>query len=58
MLSTMHKANTINVCRRNRCEDSINQKRQVIDDSNQKMGGVDKNDAIIGNCSCKRKSYK
>ena len=25
---------------------------------NQKMGGIDKNDAIIGNYSCIRKSYK
>ena len=58
MLSTMHKADTINVRRRNRREDNIIQKQKVIDDCNQKMGGVDKNDAIIGNCSCKRKSYK
>ena len=58
MLSTMHKADTINVRRRNWREDNIIQKTKVIDNYNQKMGGVDKNDAIIGNYSCIHKSYK
>ena len=58
MLSTMHKADTVNVRRRNRRKDNIIQKPKVIDDYNQKMGGVDKNDAIIGNYSCIRKSCK
>ena len=34
------------------------QKPKVIDDYNQKMGGIEKNDAIIGNYSCIRKSYQ
>ena len=58
MLSTIHKADTVNVRRRNRCKDNIIQKPKVIHDYNQKMGGVDKNDAIIGNYSCIRKSYQ
>ena len=58
MLSTMHKADTINVPRRNRRKDNIIQKPKVIDDYIQKMGGFDKNDAFIGNHSCIRKSYK
>ena len=45
----MHKADTVNVRRRNRREDNIIQKPKVIDDYNQKMGGIDKNYAIIGN---------
>ena len=53
----MHKADSVNVNRRNRCNDQI-QKPTVIHDYNQKMGGVDKNDAMIGNYSCIRKSYK
>ena len=57
MLSTMHKADSVNVNRRNRRNDQI-QKPTVIHDYNQKMGGVDKNDAMIGNYSCIRKSYK
>ena len=57
MLSTMHKAGTVDVLRRNRREDNIIQKPKVINDYNQKMGGVDKNDAGIGDYSCIRKSY-
>ena len=57
MLSTMHKAGTVDVLRRNRREDNIIQKPKVINDYNQKMGGVDKNDAVIGDYSCIRKSY-
>ena len=30
----------------------------MIHDYNQKMGGVNKNDAIVGNCSWIRKTYK
>ena len=33
-------------------------KLALIDDYNKKMGGVDKNDAIVGNYSSVRKSYK
>ena len=38
MLSTMHKADTVNVRRRNRREDNIIQKPKAINDYNQKMG--------------------
>lgn len=41
MLSTMHKADSVNVNRRNRRNDQF-QKPTVIHDYNQKMGGVDK----------------
>ena len=58
MLSAMHKADTVNVRRRNRREDNTIQKPKVTDDYKQKMGRVDKNDAIIGNYSCIRKSCK
>ena len=58
MLPAMLKADTANVRRRNRREDTIIQKPKVIDDYNQNMGGADKNDGIIGNYSCKRKSCK
>ena len=58
MLSTMHKADTVTVRTRNRREYNTIRKPKVIDDYNQKMGGIDKNDAIIGNYSCIRKSYK
>ena len=57
MLSTMHKADSVNVNRRNRRNDQI-QKPTVIHDYNQKMGGIDKNGAMIGNYSCICKSYK
>ena len=58
MLSTVHKADTVNIRRRNRREDKIIQKPKIIVDYNQKIGRVDKNDAIIGNYSCIRKCYK
>ena len=58
MLPAMHKVDTTNVRRRNRREDTIIQKSKVIDDYNQNMGGANKNDGIIGNYSCKRKSCK
>ena len=54
----MHKADTVNVRKRNRREDNITQKPKAINDYNQKIGWLDKNDAIIGNYSCIRKSYK
>ena len=38
MLSTMHKADTVNVRRRNRREDNITQKPKAINDYNQKIG--------------------
>ena len=33
-------------------------KLKVIHDYNQKMGGVDKNNAMVGNYSCIQKTYK
>ena len=38
MLSIMHKADTVNVRRRNRREDNITQKPKAINDYNQKIG--------------------
>ena len=49
MLCAMHKSDTVNVRRRNRREDNIIQKPKVTDDYNQKIGGADENDAVIGN---------
>ena len=51
----MHKADIVNV--RKRSHGDV-QKFKVIHDYNQKMGGVHKNDALIGNYSCIRKTYK
>ena len=55
LLSTMHKADMVNA-RKQRHGDV--QKPKVIHDYNKKMGGMDKNDAMIGNCCCIRKTYK
>ena len=33
-------------------------KLKVIHDYNQKMGGVDKNNAMVGNYRCIQKTYK
>ena len=54
-LSTMHKADIVNV--RKRSHGDV-QKPKVIHNYNQKMGGVDKDDAMIRNYSCIRKTYK
>ena len=51
----MHKADIVNV--RKRSHGDV-QKPKVIHNYNQKMGGVDKNDAMIENYSCIRKTYK
>ena len=51
----MHKADIVNV--RKRSHGDV-QKPKVIYDYNQKMGEVDKNDVMIGNYSCIRKTYK
>ena len=55
LLSTMHKPDIVNV--RKRSHGDV-QKPKVIHNYNQKMGGVNKNDAMIGNYSCIRKTYK
>ena len=52
----MYKADIVNFRKRN--YDDF-QKHEVIHDYNQKMeGGMGKNDAMIGNYSCIRKTYK
>ena len=55
LLSTVHKADIVNVRKRSH---SDVQKLKAIHDYNQKMVGVEKNDAMIGNYSCIRKIYK
>ena len=57
VLFTMHTMKVINTGEKDARGDTI-EKLQVIHDYNQKMGGVDKNDAVVGNYSCIRKSYK
>ena len=57
MLSTTHKAEAVDTGKKNRKGESI-MKPKAIHDYNQNMGGVDKNDAMIGNYSCIRKTYK
>ena len=54
-VSTMHKADIVNI--RKRSQGDV-QKPKVIHDYNQKMGAVDRNDAMIGNYSCIKKTYK
>ena len=55
LLLTMHKADIVNV--RKRSHGDV-QKLIVIHDYNKKVGVVGKNDAMIGNYSCVRKTYK
>ena len=55
-LSTIHTAKTTTIQKRNGLGPV--QKPILIDDYNHHMGGVDKNDALVGNYSCVRKSYK
>ena len=57
MLSTMQQANTVNTGKRDSNGDAKS-KLLLIDDYNRKMGGVDKNDAMIGYYSPQRKTYK
>ena len=48
LLSTMHKADTGNIKEQNRDKDYV-QKPKVIQDYDEKMGSVDKNETKIGN---------
>ena len=55
LLLAMHKSDIVNVRKRSHgyiC------KPKVIHNYNQKMGGVDTNNAMTGNYSCIRKTYK
>ena len=56
-LSTIHKANVINTRKRDR-HGNVVRKLQLVDDYNKYMGGVDRNDEMIGTYSCMRKSMK
>jgi len=53
-LSTIHKASVINTRKRDR-PGNVVRKLQLVDDY---MGGVDRNDEMIGTYSCVRKSMK
>lgn len=57
ILSTIHTMKSVNTGKKNLRGDNI-EKLHIIHDNNQKMDGVDKNDAVVGNYSCVRKSYK
>ena len=48
LLSTMHKADTVNIKEQNRDKDYV-QKPKVIQDYDEKMESVDKNETKIGN---------
>ena len=54
-LSTILKANIINTRKRDR---HVVRKLQLVEDYNKYMGGVDRNDEMIGTYSCMRKSMK
>jgi hypothetical protein len=56
-LSSIHKYNIVDTRKRDRHGNTV-QKLQVIDDYNKYMGGVDRNDGMIGTYSSVRKSMK
>ena len=56
-LSTIHRANVINTRKRDRYGNVV-RKLQLVDDYNKYMGGVDRNDEMIGTYSCMRKKYE
>ena len=56
-LSTIHKADIINTGKRDR-QGNVMQKLRLINDYNKYMGGVDRNDELIGTYSSVRKSMK
>ena len=56
-LSTMHKANIVETGKRDRHGNNI-QKLQVVNDYNKYMGGVGRNDELMGTYCCVRKSMK
>lgn len=55
--STIHKANVIGTRRRVR-QGYVVTKLKLIDDYNRYMGGVERNDKMIGTYSCVRKNMK
>ena len=56
-LSSIHKANVIDTRKRHR-QGNVVRKLKLIDDYDRYMGGVDKNDEMIGTYSCVTKSIK
>ena len=56
-LSTLHKANVIDTRKRDR-HGNVIRKLKLVDDYNKFMGGVDRNDEVIGTYSSVRKSMK
>ena len=56
-LSTLHKANVIDTRKRDR-QGNVIRKLKLVDDYNKFMGGVDRNDEMIGTYSAVRKSMK
>ena len=56
-LSTIHKANVIDTRKHGR-QGNVVRKLKLIDDYNRYMGGIDRNDEMIGTYSCIRKSMK
>ena len=57
MLSTIHAADVTQTGDKDRSGENV-RKLKVIYDYNRKMGGVDKNDVMVGNYSYIRKTYK
>ena len=57
MLSTIRITDVIQTGKKGSSGENV-QKLKVIHDYNHKMGGVDKIDVMVGNCSCIRKTYK
>ena len=57
MLSTIHTADVIETGKKDRSGENV-RKFKVIHDYNQKMGGGEKNDTMVGNYSSIRKTYK
>lgn len=57
MLSIMH---TMKKVSKRQAEENGEERNKlhIVHDYNQHMGGVDKNDAIVGNYNCVRKTYK
>ena len=56
-LSTLHKSNVIDTRKRDR-HGNVIRKLKLVDDYNKFMGGVDRNDEMIGTYSAVRKSMK
>ncbi|XP_044164604.1 piggyBac transposable element-derived protein 4-like [Acropora millepora] len=56
-LSTMHKANVVDTGKRDRCGNNV-RKLQLVHDYNKYMGGVDRNDELLGTYCCVRNSMK